>query len=234
MDINVYCDESQSDLFASKNSNTRFLIIGSVWLPAEHRDSLKMAIGQLKTEHNARGELKWNKVSASRLNYYRAIVDLFFSLGVNLRFRCIAVEAKQVSLEKFHGNDQELGFYKFYYQLIRHWIADKNTYSIFCDFKTNRDPGRLHVLKRCLDASNLAAEVKQVQALPSDELVLIQLADFLTGAAGARLNDALIAGSPKEDIVKRIEQRLGVEKLDCTPKSEEKFNIFQIQLAREW
>ena len=234
MDINVYCDESQSDLFASKHSTVPFLIIGSLWLPADRRNAIKQAIGALKKEHRAFGELKWNKVSRSKRDFYLALVDFFFSLGMDLRFRCIAVEVKHVDLDQFHKSDHELGFYKFYYQLIQHWIAVKNSYLIFCDFKTNREPGRLQVLKECLQYTNLAAEIKHVQALPSDESVLIQLVDFLTGAASARLNGALRPGSVKEEIVKRIEQRLGIEKISGTAKSEQKFNVFMIQLAGEW
>jgi len=53
-----------------------------------------------------------------------------------MRFRCIAVDREQVNLA-LHQNDGELGFYKFYYQLLHHWILD-NEYRIFCDLKTNR------------------------------------------------------------------------------------------------
>lgn len=82
-------------------------------------------------------------MSPNRRDFYVELIDLFFAYGDNLRFRCIAVDRTQLNLA-LHDNDGELGFYKFYYQLLHHWILDFNSYRIFCDVKSNRDP------KRCL------------------------------------------------------------------------------------
>ena len=45
MDINVYCDESQADLFASEAPAARYVLIGSLWLPSEKIPELKREIG---------------------------------------------------------------------------------------------------------------------------------------------------------------------------------------------
>ena len=34
------------------------------------------------------------------------------------------INKNDVDLYKYHQNDQELGFYKFYYQVLHHWIFD--------------------------------------------------------------------------------------------------------------
>lgn len=96
-------------------------------------------------------------------------------------FRCIAVDRTQLNLA-LHDNDGELGFYKFYYQLLHHWILDFNAYRIFCDVKSNRDPKRLPVLARCLARANLTSSMDGIQSLPFHEVVLIQLCDLLLGA----------------------------------------------------
>jgi hypothetical protein len=233
MKFEVYCDESRPDLFGSKRPPAAFMVIGSLWLPADHREEFKAAVHGLRDAHRIGGEFKWQKVSPSRLQFYKELVEWFFAASDRLRFRCIAVEQAKVNLVQYHESNQELGFYKFYYQLLHHWIMDFNDYAIFCDVKKNRDPARLHVLRRCLDASNLSSTVSRVQAIRSDESVLIQLADVLTGIAAARLNNALRAGGAKEAIARLAEARLG-RKIQHTVKAEQKFNVFVINLKGGW
>lgn len=233
MNFEVYCDESRPDLLSSAHPKARYMVIGSLWLKAEDRNTFKEGIHDLRDKHNVGGEFKWQKVSPSRRNFYKDLIDWFIRKGESLRFRCIAVEHEKVNLLRYHESDQELGFYKFYYQMLHHWIMDFNEYAIFCDCKDNRDRRRLHVLKHCLDASNLSSQVRNVQATRSEESVLIQLADVLTGAASARLNNALKADSTKADVISHLEHCLG-RPIEHTYKAEQKFNVFVINLEGGW
>lgn len=230
MDFEVYCDESRQDLIAKKQTG-QYLMIGSLWLPANIRDDVKASIIQLRNKHSVWGEIKWSKVSPLKKYFYLELIDLFISYQEKLRFRCIAIESSTVNLG-WHNHDKELGFYKFYYQLLHHWILDLNTYAIFCDTKTNRDPSRLKVLSECLSNANLTAKVKFIQALPSHEVVLIQLTDFLLGAVGARMNGTS-KSEAKLEIIAYLEQELQ-HKLNPTFQREEKFNIFKIRLEGGW
>ncbi len=232
MKFEVYCDEAHPDVFTSANPRGQYLMIGSLWLPAGLREEIKQKVVELRQRHHAWGEIKWSKVSPNRQDFYIELIDLFFSYGDNLRFRCIAVDRQQVDLA-LHENDGELGFYKFYYQLLHHWILDFNEYRIFCDAKTNRDPKRLPVLQRCLTHANLSSEIQSIQSLPSREVILIQMADLLLGAASSRLNGTLQQGAAKTAVVQRLEAALG-HRLAPTHKGEEKFNIFQIRLKGGW
>ena len=233
MQFEVYCDEAMPDLFTSRKKGGRYLMIGSLWLPAELKGELKEKIKGLRERHNTWGEIKWTKVSPSRLPFYLDLIDLFESYGMDLRFRCIAVDSSQVDM-RWHDSDEELGFYKFYYQLLHHWILDFNEYRIFCDTKTNRDPSRLQVLQRCLSSANLSANIPQVQSLPSKQVVLIQLCDLLLGAASSRLNQTLQPGGAKEQVVRRLESHLGIEHIGPTHRGAEKFNVFRIRLQGGW
>jgi hypothetical protein len=232
MDFEVYCDEANPDLLTSAKPRVRYLMIGSLWLPSELRGQLKDQILELRERHQAWGEIKWSKVSPNRQHFYLDLIDLFISHGQELRFRCIAVDRTQVNLS-LHQNDSELGFYKFYYQLLHHWIWDFNSYRIFCDIKSNRDPKRLNDLIRCLSYSNLSSKVDSIQSLSSHEVVLIQLCDVLLGAAGSRVNGTLHQGTSKDRLVQRLEARLG-HSLGPTRRGEEKFNIFRIRLQGGW
>jgi len=233
MKFEVYCDESRPDLLCSKHPGAQYMVIGGLWLPAEDRAQFKQDIHALRDKHKIGGEFKWQKVSPSRLDFYRDLADWFVAMGDRLRFRCIAVQHEKVDLLRFHGNDQELGFYKFYYQMLHHWILDFNEYAVFCDFKSNRVGTRLSELARCLGNSNLSSEIVNVQAIRSRESVLMQTVDVLTGVAAARLNNNLKAGNAKWELVTHFEQALG-KQIHATYRSEQKFNVFVIDLAGGW
>lgn len=233
MRFEVYCDETLPDLFTSAAPQGRYLMIGSLWLPADLRETVKARIADLRDRHRVHGEMKWRKVSPSKLGFYTDLVDLFMSFGLDLRFRCIAVDRQAMNLG-LHNGDAELGFYKFYYQVLHHWILDQNEYSVFCDLKRNRDRTRLSTLRRVLNNANRTSIIRDVQSLPSPEVALLQLCDVLLGAASARMNDRRDLGAAKESVVAHLERRLNRARLGPTHKAEEKFNIFRIRLGGGW
>ncbi len=235
MKFEVYCDENHQDVLTSANAGgvASYLTIGSLWLPAELREDVKQKISQLREQHNKHGEIKWSKVSPSSLDFHKSLIDLYISYGAEMRFRCIAVKASDINWN-LHNGDKELGFYKFYYQLLQHWILAFNEYRIFCDYKTNKKRDELHVLKQCLNNANLSSDITQVQALSSKNVVLIQLSDLLLGAASARMNNTVQEGGAKDELIGHLETRLNIECLGATPKGEQKFNIFKINLKGGW
>lgn len=232
-EFDIYCDESRLDLLCSKKADGHFMVIGGLWLKKEKRDEFKKEIHALRDKFKIGGEFKWQKVSPSREKFYESLIDWFVKKNDELRFRCIAVECKKVDLLKYHQSDQELGFYKFYYQLLHHWILDFNTYSIFIDFKSNRRRDRLQVLQQCLQNSNLSAVLTSLQPIRSDESVLMQLCDVLTGIASAKLNQKDLSSSAKKKVIKELEKKLG-RPITKTPKGENKFNVFKIDLDGAW
>lgn len=131
-------------------------------------------------------------------------------------------------MEKYHDAAQELGYYKFCYQLMKYWIEDFNSYSIFLDYKTTREPSRLTSLKSYLQRANLLAQIKNLQALPSNEVVLLQLADVLLGAISAKFNQSATSKA-KLAVIERIEQCLK-HPIMATGRNVKKFNIFKISL----
>lgn len=226
--VEVYCDESRPELFVTSRRRTGRAVIGSLWLPAEYRDELKHDISMLRAEHGVWGEAKWKKISPSKLPFYRALVDYFFSRE-ELRFRAIVVDAAHVDLDRFHESDAELGFYKFYFQLLTHWVVPDVQYSIFCDDKVNRDRQRLPVLKRVLTNANRTSSVVSLQAVDSHQSVAVQLCDVLIGATQWCANNRVGSSEAKTTIVNDIEAHTG-RRLAPTYPSEQKFNIFNINL----
>lgn len=222
----IYCDESRPEILGKENPYDDFSVIGGVWVDKNEINKLKRGIRRLRDTYNVHGEIKWKNVSPSKVDFYLELVNLFFE-NDSIRFRCIVMDAEKVDLERFHGSDQELGFYKFYYQLIFHWLHWNNQYSVYLDFKKNKEHDRLTVLKDILNRASMA-EVVNLQALESKQSVLIQLADVLMGAVGYKFN-SYNTSEAKLKVVEMIEDRIGHE-IRSTQKNESKFNVFQIIL----
>ena len=229
MDIEIYCDESNQQLLSSSKPGLgRFFLIGGVWLPSSKRKPFKEGVTQIRRAENCFGEIKWNAVCESRLPFYLRLIDFFFDQGYDLRFRCIVIDTKRVDLARYHQANQELGYYKFCYQLLKNWIEDFNSYSVFVDCKTNRNPNRLRVLESFLSQANLLANIRSIQALPSKEVVFIQLADLLLGAVNAKFNQS-VRSRAKFEVIQRIEEYLR-HPIMPTTRSVRKFNVFKIAL----
>lgn len=230
MNFEVYCDESGLEALTRKDAHL-FTAIGSVWMPADFRNDFKVGMKAIKDRYGIKGELKWKKVSPAYLNIYGDLINYYFDTQ-ELRFRVILIESESVNNYRFNDKDAELGFYKFYYQLLHHWLFDFNEYDIFLDHKVNRDKGRLKVLKKVLEYSNLTSNILGLQALPSEESVGIQLADILTGIVASKFNNKTTSEA-KNDLIKTLEKRIG-HAIFPTSKWEEKFNVFKINLKGGW
>lgn len=202
------------------------MVIGGIWIPKEERENVKNNIKALQYKHNLYGEIKWKNVSPSKIGFYLDLIDMFFMIE-SLRFRCIVVDAKEVDVEVYHNSDSELGFYKFYYQLLFHWCEPLQNYWIFLDYKKNKQSDRLHTLEKVLNNATFSY-IKDVQAIESEQSLLIQLADVLIGAVGYKFN-GYNSSYAKLKLIERIEKYIG-QTIQKTFKSARKFNVFEIDL----
>jgi len=231
MDFEVYCDESRAENFYDQVlGDESYVLIGGLWIEASEREDYKAKIKALRETHNVYGEFKWNRVSPSRQQFYLALVRLFFEEA--MRFRCIVLPVSQLDAVQFHQADNELMFYKFYYQLLHHWILDFNRYRIFVDFKSNRVRSRLRTLRSVLQNANITSEILAVQALPSNQVDLLQLVDVLIGAVGYRFHQQR-GSTSKLAVLNEIEDHLG-HPIQPTPRREGKFNVFRFRTGGGW
>lgn len=233
MKIEIYCDESRQDLLHNKNSineNNRYSIIGGIWINGSLRENLKNNIKYLRKKHDTYGEIKWQTVSNSKIEFYKELIELFFEYDDKVKFRCIVIDAKKVNINKYHDSDAELGFYKFYYYLIYYWLKCDKDYYVFTDYKVNRKNNRIIELKEVLNNACHCNCIKHIQAIDSNESLILQLEDVIMGAVGYKYNFGTQGKSEaKNKIVKLIEERIGF-KIEGTPSTENKFNIFEIDL----
>lgn len=233
--IDLYCDESRQDLLVNKDAitpNNRFVSIGGLLVPRDKRSALKQRIYALKKKYNISQEFKWGNVSNNRISFYKELIDLFFDADFcDICFRCVVIDAWKVDNERYNDDDQELGYYKFYYQLIHNWINSQNTYYVFTDYKTNKEKTRLHDLHRILNCQYCSEVIEIIQAIDSAESVILQLQNILMGIVSYKFNygdDGVSAA--KSQLVSYLERKLG-RKIAPTYPSEIKFNIFKINLG---
>ena len=230
MNYEVYCDESCIEALFDKESHD-YTVIGGIWIPADSRVDIKNKLNAIKACYGKMGELKWNKVSPVTKDMYKEIIDLFFNT-YNIRFRAITVRTKLVDNKLFNEGSGELGFYKFYFQLIQKWLIEGNSYKVFLDYKVNAQRNRVQDLCRILRYSTTAT-VELTQSLPSEQSVLIQLADVLTGVVASAFNDDRATQESKHVVCQHVERYLG-HGINATLPSEQKFNVFNINLRKGW
>lgn len=233
MNYDLFCDESRQDLLACASSITevnRFCCIGGLSVPTEKRVELKKQINALKVHHGVLGEIKWGTVSDSRLQFYLDLVDLFFSTD-DLCSRVVVIDASKIRNNVFNDNDQELGYYKFYYQLLYHWVSWENSYRVYTDQKTNRDKKRLQELRRIVNFQfPISDPILSIQAIDSKESEILQLQNVIMGAIGYKYNFKNAGkSSAKKAVVERIEQHLH-HSIGRTSAAVQKFNVFEIDL----
>jgi len=225
MNFEIYCDESRQDIPKELDKIKGNMLIGGIWINAEKRKELKKQIYELKENYKIGGEIKWNKIGKRTIEFYKKLIDFYFNRE-DMYFRCIVIDKNKIDYEKYHNKDVELGFYKFYYQLLHHWIYDNNEYKVFLDMKTNSIKGRIKKLGEVLNNAHSLSQIT-VQALPSNEVIFIQLVDVILGAVSAKFNPEVQINSFKKEIIKYIEEKIGGE-IKATDIYENKFNIFVI------
>jgi len=223
MKYNIYCDESCH----LENDHNDVMLLGAISCPADKVHNFSQELKQLKEEFKARGELKWTKVSDSRLDFFIKVVEFFFSKP-ELGFRSLIVKHKQMLDHKmFNENSHDNFYYKMYYFLLINWsiFTTENSYNIFIDIKDTRSRVKLDNLEEIICKSIKSKVVDKMQHVRSHEVELLQLSDFLLGAISYSSRN-LSGSSAKLAVINRIKELSGIDINYNTPPWEEKFNLF--------
>lgn len=231
--IEIYCDESRQDLFYNKeviSDTNKYIFIGGILIQRDNHDEIKKQINALKEKYNInkKTELKWNRVTLKYMNLYKEVLDIYIHSSIS--FRTISIDSSKLDLKTYHNDNAELGFYKFYYQLLNHWLSQDETYIIYTDIKTYSDPNVLNDLKKCLNNKEHPNSVEKIYAIESHDSVFLQLEDILMGATAYKKNYGYHGKSKaKVELVKYLEEKLG-HSLKPTNKNALKYNWFEIRL----
>ena len=234
--VNIYCDES----CYLQNDKHTVMAIGAVYCPASKKKEIFERLFELKQKHHlipkhkksekdnrAFYELKWNKVSKSKLEYYKDVINYFFD-DDDLHFRILVVANKaKIEYEKFN-HTHDTFYYKMYFGMLKAILNPEFAHFIYIDIKDTRSNEKVLKLEQVLrnDKYDYAKEIiKQVQQVRSHEVELIQLTDLLIGAI-AYINRGKNESKPKNELIELIKHRSKYSLTKSTLLRESKFNIF--------
>jgi hypothetical protein len=196
-EISIYCDESRH----AGQSHQQFMVIGGLWFPRTNRQENLIGLRAIQHRYQITGELKWGKVSRSKLDGYKAIVD-FISDREDIHFHCLVVDKSQAENDKQFQNDKQFGFWVFYLHCLKQWMGNSNRYYVSIDFK----PESLHSgptrLRRALEQECVGCcWLKSLGCVDSRENLFCQVGDVLIGAVGYEQNS--LNSSPAKSALAR-------------------------------
>jgi hypothetical protein len=226
--INIYCDESCH----LPNDRQPIMVLGAIDCPKDHARDVAVSLREARVRHGLSPylEIKWGGISPSKLDFFLDVLDVFWEDPL-LRFRTVVASKKNLDHEGF-GQDHDDWYHKMYYQLLRYLVTSNSEdhFRVYLDIKDTKSAAKLRRLHDviCNGIRDFSHEIlRDVQALRSHEVPLIQLTDLFTGATA-------YASRPREprdsaaklQFVRALEKRSGRSLTTSSWLSERKFNVF--------
>jgi len=225
LEHNIYCDESCH----LPNDNSNIMVLGATWCPASKRREIFERIREIKTQHNLSRdfEIKWNKVSQSKIAFYFDLINYFFD-DDDIHFRALVVPNKNDLDHERFNQDHDTFYYKMYFDLLKVILNPEHAYNIYIDIKDTKSQEKVVNLQDILRDNHYDYKkkiVKKIQQVHSHEVELLQLTDILIGAI-SYLHRGLNTSEGKLALINRIRNRSGYSLIQSTLYKESKFNLF--------
>ena len=228
-EINLYCDESGH----LERDQVPVMVLGAISCPRSSAARVARDLRRIKQKHGmGRGhpadfEVKWSKVSASGLVFYREYLDYFFD-AADLSFRALVVRDKSRLRHPDFEQTHDDWYYKMYYQTLEPLISPENTYNLYLDIKDTLSQRKVEHLREVL--SNRLRDfdrrvVARVQHVRSDEVEQVQLVDLLMGVLSYRAR-GLWSNEGKRRLVEHVQRRSGLTLAYTTGRARPKVNLF--------
>lgn len=222
--INFYCDESCH----LENDDSKVMVIGAVYCPNNKRKEVFSRIREIKVSNGLKSnfEIKWNKVSISKIDFYKQIIDYFFD-DDDLRFRAIIIPDKSLLLHNKFNQTHDDFYYKMYFDMLKVVLNTDISNNIYIDIKDTKSQEKVNKLCDVLRSKHYDYKnqiIKQIQQVRSDEVEIMQITDMLIGALGY-LHRGLNTSEAKLKLIKRIQERSGYSLLKNTFYTEHKTNL---------
>lgn len=221
---NVYCDESCH----LENDGQKAMVLGAVWCPVDKRLEIAKRIREIKQKHGFKAdfEIKWTKVSKSKLAFYLDVVDYFFD-DDDFHFRGLVVPDKNTLDHEKYAQSHDDWYYKMYFTMLKVILDPNAHYRVYIDIKDTLGADKIKTLHSvlCNNAYDYSRKiVERVQQIHSDESEHLQVADLLIGAL-AYLHRGLTENEAKKAVINRIKERSGYQLIYNTLQRESKFNL---------
>ena len=225
LEFNVYCDETCH----LENDDTKVMALGAVWCPKERRKEICNRIKEIKARHKLgdKFEIKWNKVSSSKVEFYLDLINYFFD-DDDLHFRIIIVPDKTKLNHAAFGQTHDNFYYKMYFDLLKVILDPTSSYNIYLDMKDTLGQEKVMFLQNVLRNNHYDFQkqiIQKVQQVNSKEIEVMQITDLLTGAFGY-YHRGLKENIGKVKLIETIKNRSKYSLDQSTLPKENKLNIF--------
>ncbi len=226
----IYADESAH----LENDGLTHMVLGAVWCEKTVARRAARQIRALRTRHGIHrlAELKWTRVSNSKLDYFKQLVDLFWDTE-GLNFRAMVVDKRQLDHKSF-GQTHDDWYYKIYFDMLKWILYPDRAFRVFLDEKDTRGVPKTRKLHEVLCNSHQDFNrdiIKTVETVRSSDVVLVQLADFLSGALGYANRHPGSTGA-KAEVVDHLRALSGYSLKQSTLLRARKFNILHWEGGR--
>jgi hypothetical protein len=233
------------DIYIDESSQTqnRYLLLGGLIVPHRYLDAFEERLQKARLPELPRGEMKWGKISSSKIAAYKRIVDAMMIMPPgpmsSIEFHSLVVDTTKLKDGVYNAGSRETGFNKEVYQLVRKfgrlnrsgifhvYLDARSTKSSTADLKTILNHG-IRLLHPGRDWP-----FRRVHFRDSSECVPLQVVDILLGAIGFRLNDhrsKVGASSAKCALSDRVLSLGNVHDVTRSTWAEGRFTIWHRQL----
>ena len=224
-EYNIYCDESCH----LENDDCKSMALGAVWCNVNDKETVFNRLKEIKRKHKLKAdfEIKWNKVSLSKLDFYQDIINYFFDTD-KLRFRVLVVPDKSLLNHEEYDQTHDEFYYKMYFDMLKVIISPSDSYNIYLDLKDTKGFDRTELLRKIINNSKYdfsQSVIKKIQEVRSEEVSILQLADLFIGAL-TYLTRGLKSNQAKLNLIDLIKIRSGYNLTSSTLPTEKKFNLF--------
>jgi hypothetical protein len=197
----IYIDES--------STQHRYLVIGGIVVPLADSAAFIESIQAARLPELPRDEMKWTKVSRSKLSAYVRVVDAFFAhTSGTLDFHSVVIDTTKQKHRVYNQGSREAGFNKEVYQLtMKFGRLYRALFHVYPDYReTNQRPSDLRLMLNQgirLKGDKRDWPFRRLQFRDSKKTLMLQLADVFAGALAYHLNghkDALDASPAKIEL----------------------------------
>ena len=223
--FNIYCDESCH----LENDHQPLMVLGAVWTPVPAVQRLYEEARELKVKHGLSRtfELKWGKVSPGQQSYYEDVLKWFWETP-ELCFRGLIVPDKKQLDHQAHQQSHDDWYYKMFFDVLKVIVDPRHRYRIYLDIKDTRGRKKVAKLHDVLQNAHYdfsRSIIERIQIVRSEEVELVQLADFLIGIV-SYANRGLQSNSAKQTLVQQLRAYSQYSLGATTLLRENKLNLF--------
>jgi hypothetical protein len=185
------------EIYIDETSQTkhRYLLLGALCAPLLSRNACEDAFASARLPGLPFGELKWAKVSNSKLLYYQRIADMFFEHDAfsSTDFHCVVVDTQKIDDKSFNEGNREIGFNNEIYQAACKCARlYRGLFHLYPDERqTNQRPSDLRQILnwgRRKSGDTRDFPFRRCQFRDSKKVIQLQIVDILLGALAYHVN----------------------------------------------